>query len=58
MAFLNNHLAATSKTNVTTIKLRGEGTKVLNPFLKTFGKMKLKICNTKSIILYDRYALQ
>jgi len=60
MAFLNNHLAATSKTNVTTIKSRGTDTKVQNPFLKTFGKIKLKICNTNLLfcmtdIHYNKY---
>jgi len=35
-------------------KSRVPATKVLNRFLKTFGKMKLKIYNTKSIILFTR----
>jgi len=44
-----------SKISITS---RGPGTKILNPFLKTFEKMELKICNTKSIILFARYALR
>jgi len=37
--------------------LRGPDTKVLNPFLQTFGKIKLRIFTLKMIFFYDKHML-
>ena len=33
------------------------GTKFLNPFLQTFGKIELKICTFETIFFYDEHTL-